>query len=71
MDNERKITDMLQKLTEINTKLDTALNELSDHETRLRMLEGASGKRWDSIVTALISVIVGAVAGLFIGHFGL
>lgn len=71
MDNERKITDMLQKLTEIDTKLDTALHELSDHETRLRKLEGVSGKRWDSVLTALISVIIGIISGLIVGYLGL
>ena len=34
-----------KKLTEIDKKLDTALHELSDHEKRLRVLEGTSGKR--------------------------
>lgn len=71
MNYEKEMQDMLKKLTEIDTKLDTALHELSDHETRLRLLEGASGKRWDSVVTALISAAIGAVAGLIIGHFGL
>ncbi len=71
MNYEKEIQDMLKKLTEIDTKLDTALHELSDHEKRLRVLEGASGKRWDSVVTALISVIAGAIAGLIMGHFGL
>jgi cell division protein ZapA (FtsZ GTPase activity inhibitor) len=36
---------------------------------RLRTLESRSGKRWDGLVSQIISVVVAAVIGGFIGHF--
>lgn len=62
---------MLKKLTEIDTKLDNALLELSDHEKRLRALEGVGNKRWETVIASLISIILGAVVGAIVGHFGL
>ena len=37
---EARLQEVLQTLARIDTKLDAALSQLVDHETRLRVLEG-------------------------------
>lgn len=65
MDNNMQ--EVLQTLARIDTKLDTALAQISDHEERLRALEGRSGKRWESLVAQVLSLLVAAGVGLLIG----
>lgn len=59
--------EVLQTLARIDTKLDTALAQISDHEERLRALEGRSGKRWEALVAQILSLLVAAGVGLLIG----
>ena len=63
MPDEQLLNEMLTRLTRIETKIDT----INDHETRIRELEGKSGKRWDSVVTSIISAILVGVVGFAIG----
>ncbi|MEL7601536.1 MAG: hypothetical protein AAGU77_00105 [Bacillota bacterium] len=65
MDNNMQ--EVLQTLARIDTKLDTALAQISDHEERLRALEGRSGKRWEALVAQILSLLVAAGVGLLIG----
>jgi len=65
MDNTMQ--EVLQTLARIDTKLDTALAQISDHEERLRALEGRSGKRWEALVAQILSLLVAAGVGLLIG----
>ncbi len=65
MDNNMQ--EVLQTLARIDTKLDTALEQISDHEGRLRALEGRSGKRWETLVAQVLSLLVAAGMGLLIG----
>ncbi|MBQ9832610.1 MAG: hypothetical protein IJO48_02650 [Clostridia bacterium] len=67
MDTEEKITDLLQKLTEIDTKLDSALARLDDHESRIRSLENIPARRWDMLLSELIGIVAASAIGLLIG----
>ena len=55
-------------LERIETKLDTALGDIADHETRLRMLEGKGGKRWDALVGQIIGLAAAGVVGWLLGQ---
>lgn len=66
MDLEREITKVLQKLSEIDTKLDSALSQIHDHEKRLRAIEGKSGKQWEAVVSQIISIAVAAAIAYFV-----
>lgn len=60
---------MVEKaLGEINTKLDTALKGIDDHECRLRILEGKGGKRWEALVGQIIGLIAAGAVGWFLGQ---
>lgn len=66
---EARMRDVEGILARIETKLDTALTNINDHEKRLRSLEGKNGKRWDGMVTQIITLIIAAVFGLLIGKY--
>lgn len=66
-DAERTMIE--SQLTEIKTMLKTIMEQGKDHETRLRVLEGEKGKKWDSVATAILSAIVVGVVGFFLGKF--
>lgn len=67
MDTDKEIGKMLQKLAEINTKLDAALSKLDDHEMRLRALESVPARRWEVLIGEIAGVVAAAVIGLLIG----
>lgn len=64
---ETKLREVLQALMRIDAKLDTALGQLSDHEGRLCALENIGGKRWDALLTQVLSLLAAAGIGLFLG----
>lgn len=55
-------------LVQINTKLDTALGDIDDHEDRLRTLEGHSGRRWDALVEKILMIAAGGFVGWLLGQ---
>lgn len=61
-----KVEDTLAR---IETKLDTALTNINDHECRLRSLEGTGGKRWDGLMTQIIGLVIAAIFGLIAGKY--
>lgn len=67
MDTDKEIKNMLQKLVEINTKLDAVLGRLDDHETRLRALESVPARRWEVLVGEIISIVAALAIGLLVG----
>ncbi|MEA5059826.1 MAG: hypothetical protein VB049_07285 [Candidatus Pelethousia sp.] len=66
---EDKVNLILIELKGIQTSLETALGEIGDHEDRLRELEHKGGKRWESLVGQVITLLVAGFAGwLFRGN---
>jgi hypothetical protein len=61
-----KVEDTLAR---IETKLDTALTNINDHECRLRSLESKGGKRWDGLITQIIGLVIAAIFGLIAGKY--
>ena len=67
MDMEGRMRNVENLLSRIDTKLDTALSGIQDHETRLRKLEGASGLKWDTLIRQIILAVVAVFIGWLIG----
>lgn len=63
---EARMRDVEDTLARIETKLDTALTNINDHEARLRLLEGVGGRRWDGAIMATVAAVIGAVIGALI-----
>lgn len=59
--------EMQVAIARIETKLDAALSDMRDHEKRLRSLEGKGGKRWESLVGQVITLVVAAACGVLLG----
>lgn len=60
---------ILIELSEIKTLVQRTNTDVEDHEARLRSLEGKSGRKWEGMVTQLITLIVAAVFGLLMGKY--
>ena len=58
----------LERLTVLTERMD---NTESDHEQRLRALEGHSGELWSKVVMTAISSVVGAVIAFALVQIGL
>ena len=63
---ESDVQAILRELGVIQTKLDAVVESGKDHEKRLRLLEGAGGRRWDGAIMATVSAVIGAVIGALI-----
>lgn len=58
---------MESSLARIETKIDAFTKTMEDHESRLRALEAKPARRWDSLVANVISILVAAAVGYFLG----
>ena len=65
---EVRMRNVEDTLARIETKLDVALEDISDHEKRLRCLEGKGGKRWDALVGQIIGLIAAGAVGWLLGQ---
>lgn len=58
--------DLPSKIVEMSTNIKLILKNQEDHEERIRSLEQKPVRRWDSLVTGIITGIVGIVIGLLL-----
>lgn len=58
--------DLPSKIVEMSTNIKLILKNQEDHEGRIRVLEQKPVRRWDSLVTGIITGIVGIVIGLLL-----
>ena len=63
MDVDKEIGKILQKLTAIETLLTGALSQQDDHEARIRTLESKGGRRWETLVSQIVTLGVAAFIG--------
>lgn len=65
---EARMRNVEEILARIDTKLDTALTNIGDHEERLRKLECKPGKRWDTLTTQIIGLAAAGFVGWLLGQ---
>ena len=58
--------DLQGKIVEMSTNIKLILSNQQDHEDRIRALEQKPVRRWDSLVTGIITGAVGIVIGILI-----
>ncbi len=63
---ERDVQEILLKLERMDEKLQTIIAQGADHEERLRCIESRPAKKWDVVVTAVLSAMGGGIATLLI-----
>ena len=61
MDN---LTDLTVNVGKLATSMDSMSKELTKQGERLEKIEEKPGKRWDSIVAAIIAGVIGLMFGL-------
>ncbi len=64
---EKTVTEILEALARIETDVRTIARNAADHETRLRALEGRSGKRMEQITVSVITAVLVGVVGYALG----
>ena len=58
--------DLQGKIVEMSTNIKLVLKNQEDHEERIRTLEQKPVRRWDSLITGIITGAVGIVIGVLI-----
>lgn len=61
------LTDIQTGVARIETMLEAQAGTVKDHESRIRELEGKSGKKWDSVSLAIITAALVGIVGFAIG----
>ena len=58
--------DLQGKIVEMSTNIKLILSNQQDHEDRIRALEQKPVRRWDALITGIISAVIGVVIGFLI-----
>ena len=58
--------DLQGKIVEMSTNIKLILSNQQDHEDRIRALEQKPVRRWDALITGIISAVIGVVIGILI-----
>lgn len=64
---KESLTDIKTGVARIETMLESQAVTVKDHETRIRELEGKSGKKWDAVTLAVITAVLVGIVGFAIG----
>ena len=67
---ERKqdaITKLTLDMAQVFVRLDTLVEKLDKLDRKVEVLEQKPAKRWDGLITALITAAAGVVIGLLLG----
>lgn len=62
------IKDVQEAIIRLTSLMEKHDSEIEDHEERIRQIEGKSAKRWETMIMQLISVLMAALVGGFIGQ---
>lgn len=65
------IYELTMSVKEIATEMKAMREDMNKIDNRVKVIEEKPAKRYDSIITQLISIIVSAIAGFFIAKIGL
>lgn len=75
LDNmEKKIEDVCEitiSVKEITMEIKQMRQEVNEIEKRIAIIEEKPRKRWDDMVTQIISLVVAGVFGYFLSKFGM
>ncbi len=63
-----EIMDIKEAIVRLTTLIERHDIEIEDHELRIRQIEERPGKKWDSLMIQIGSLLTAAVAGGFIGN---
>lgn len=66
--HDTEIKDIQEAIIRLTALMEKHDQDIEDHEERIRNIEGRPGKRWDSLISQLISIFTAAAAGGIIGH---
>lgn len=58
--------DLQGKIVEMSTNIKLILKNQQDHENRIRALEQKPARRWDAVITGIISAVIGVVIGILL-----
>lgn len=62
------IEDLTKSVYEIATSIKAMQREMTDMSNRMKVIEDKPAKRWELIVSTVITTLVGIAIGYFINH---
>ena len=75
LDTAEKRQDDLEKLVStvavLAEKMQSVENNVVEVKAEVKTLTGKSGKKWDSMVSQIIGIVVAAIAGFILAKIGL
>lgn len=66
--HDGEIKDIHEAIVRLTILIEKHDSEIEDHELRIRNIEAKPGKKWDSLMMQVGSLLTAAVAGGFIGN---
>lgn len=61
------IGELTKSVYELASSIKTMQRDIKDMSGRLKTIEDKPGKRWDLVITSILTTVVGALAGAAIG----
>lgn len=68
MKHSAEIRDIQEAIVRLTILIERHDREIDDHEERIRSIEAKPGKKWDSMMIQIASILTAAAAGGFIGN---
>lgn len=66
-----QVNDLITSVKVLATNMENMLSEQKRQGERLEKLEGRDGERWRTVVTHVITLLVGALISYGLSHIGL
>lgn len=63
-DSKEVLYDLVSSIKEQSVNVKSMLDELKNHDERLKTLENRDGEKWREVVKVIIGGVVGVVVGL-------
>lgn len=66
-----KLSDVYIALTKVTDKVDNVEKDISEVKSDIKEIKEKPAKKWESVVSQIISILVATIAGYFLAKVGL
>ena len=65
---QSQISELVVSVKVLAANVESIAKEINEQGVRLREIEGKPAKRWETVISCIITALVGAAIGYFISH---